>query len=48
MPRNARAPAWLLVCALAALSTAAWADAGKRGTPFTVEDLVRMKRVSDP
>ena len=48
MHTTARAPAWLLVCALAAPSTPTWADAGKAGAPFTVEDLVRMKRVSDP
>ena len=48
MRTTAHAPAWLLVCALAAPSSAAWADTGNAGAPFTVEDLVRMKRVSDP
>jgi dipeptidyl aminopeptidase/acylaminoacyl peptidase len=44
---NARILAALLVGALAA-PPPALADAGKTGAPFTVEDLVRMKRVSDP
>jgi Tol biopolymer transport system component len=44
---NARILAALLVGVLAA-PLPALADAGKTGAPFTVEDLVRMKRVSDP
>ena len=44
---NARTLAALLVGALAA-PLPVLADAGKSGAPFTVEDLVRMKRVSDP
>jgi dipeptidyl aminopeptidase/acylaminoacyl peptidase len=34
---------WLLLCALGTLGGAAHADA-----PFTVDDLVRLKRISDP
>src|SRR4029077_2994234 len=44
---NARILTALLVGVLCAPLPAA-ADAGKSGAPFTVEDLVRMKRVSDP
>ncbi len=45
MPPNI-AP-WLLVCTLIALGVAARAADGG-DTPFTVEDLVRLKRISDP
>jgi len=45
MPPNI-AP-WLLVCTLTALGSAARATDGSNA-PFTVEDLVRLKRISDP
>src|SRR3979411_2741347 len=45
MPPNI-AP-WLLVCTLIALGVAAPA-AGGDNAPFTVEDLVRLKRITDP
>jgi dipeptidyl aminopeptidase/acylaminoacyl peptidase len=45
MPPNI-AP-WLLVCTLIALGVAARAADGGNA-PFTVEDLVRLKRISDP
>src|SRR6266853_3252171 len=45
MPPNI-AP-WLLVCTLTALGVAARAADGGNA-PFTVEDLVRLKRISDP
>ena len=46
MPLNIRALPWLLVCALAASAPAARAADG--GAPFTAEDLVLLKRVTDP
>jgi dipeptidyl aminopeptidase/acylaminoacyl peptidase len=48
MRLNARVPALLLLCTLCAPVLTASADAGAVGAPLTVEDLVRMKRVSDP
>ncbi|HYL72250.1 MAG TPA: S9 family peptidase, partial [Candidatus Dormibacteraeota bacterium] len=47
MPDHTRATCWLLTCTLLALTAAAHA-ADAAGVPFTVEDLVRLKRVSDP
>jgi dipeptidyl aminopeptidase/acylaminoacyl peptidase len=46
MPLNIRALPWPLVCVLAASATAAGAADG--GAPFTVDDLVVLKRVTDP
>src|SRR5271170_1954770 len=48
MRDNPRVLAWLLVCTLAAFTPGVRADAAKAGAPLSVEDLVRMKRVSDP
>jgi|HubBroStandDraft_1064217.scaffolds.fasta_scaffold00216_24 dipeptidyl aminopeptidase/acylaminoacyl peptidase len=48
MRDHLRVPAWLLVCTLGAFTPSVWADVARAGAPFTVEDLVRMKRVSDP
>ena len=47
MPRNNCLAPWLLVCTLIALGAAARAAEGG-DAPFTVEDLVRLKRISDP
>jgi dipeptidyl aminopeptidase/acylaminoacyl peptidase len=46
MPLKIRSLSWPLVCAITALAAAAQAAGG--GAPFTVEDLVVLKRVSDP
>jgi dipeptidyl aminopeptidase/acylaminoacyl peptidase len=46
MPRKIQPLPWLLGCALGAL--AALARAGDAGAPFTVEDLVVLKRITDP
>src|SRR5579863_1296166 len=48
MHLNARVPALLLLCSLCTPVLTTAADAGNSGGPLTVEDLVRMKRVSDP
>src|SRR6266513_926913 len=47
MPRNKRLASWLLIGALGALGGAAAAAEGGNA-PFTVEDLVVLKRISDP
>ncbi len=47
MPLSIRLGSWLLVCSLTALGSAARvADGGN--APFTVEDLVLLKRITDP
>ena len=46
MPLNIRPLPWLLACAFGAL--VAIAHASDAGAPFTVEDLVVLKRVTDP
>ena len=47
MPRNQRLASGLLICTLGALGGAA-AVADVRDAPFTVDDLVLLKRISDP
>src|SRR5438874_1534247 len=47
MPRNQRLASGLLICTLGALGGAA-AVADIRDAPFTVDDLVLLKRISDP
>ena len=47
MPRNKRLASWLLIGTLGALGGAAAAAEGGNA-PFTVEDLVLLKRISDP
>ena len=46
MTREIRPLPWLLGCALGALAALAHAD--EAAAPFTVEDLVVLKRVADP
>jgi dipeptidyl aminopeptidase/acylaminoacyl peptidase len=47
MPLSIRLASWLLVCSLTALGSAARAADGGNA-PFTVEDLVLLKRITDP
>ncbi|HEY0767613.1 MAG TPA: S9 family peptidase [Steroidobacteraceae bacterium] len=47
MHQNIRRTAWLLLCALSALGSAARAAEGGNAS-FTVEDLVLLKRITDP
>ena len=47
MPLSIRLAPWLLVCSLTALGSAARAADGGNA-PFTVEDLVLLKRITDP
>jgi dipeptidyl aminopeptidase/acylaminoacyl peptidase len=47
MPQSVRLASWLLVCCLSALGSAARAADGGNA-PFTVEDLVLLKRITDP
>ena len=47
MPVSTRLAPWLLVCLLSALGSAARATDGGNA-PFTVEDLVVLKRITDP
>ena len=47
MPQSIRRASWLLVCSLSALGSAARA-ADPGNAPFTVEDLVLLKRITDP
>ena len=47
MRDDTRATRWLLLCSLLALAVSSHA-AEPAAAPFTVEDLVRLKRISDP
>ena len=47
MPLSIHLASWLLVCSLTALGSAARA-AEPGNAPFTVEDLVLLKRIADP
>src|ERR1700732_2338814 len=47
MPHNTRLASRLLICTLSALGSAAHAADGGNA-PFTVEDLVLLKRITDP